>query len=445
MPQRNLLIVLVAAVISYACYVRGEQNPYARFAASGLTTIDQNSLAPISRRELFDAAMEGMVGVLHKHGDEHSRFLDERETEAMMDDIHQQFGGIGVRIQFIDDPPKLLIVARPDANTPAAKNGLARGDEILAIDERPTAKMTMDDVLVAMRGPAGDAVRLKILPAGKAEPKSLELVRENITVESVLGDIRGAEGRWQFRLSADPRVAHVRIRSFGDLTAQEVELALSQLVMEGVEAIVLDVRDNAGGTLDAAVDVCSLILPPGSLIVETRGRDGEAVDRRVTGGLARPIDLPLAVLINQNSASAAEIVAAALQDHARAIVVGQRTYGKGTVQQLIPLQAGKSTLKLTWAGFWRPSGRNIHRLQSSAADAVWGVHPDDGYSVILPADEYAIYEKYRSDRDLTGIDAMDEPDDSSAAKEPTVPADFVDRQLARAVEALRVKLDNGVR
>ena len=444
MPQRNLLIVLVAAAISYACYVRGDQNPYARFASSGLSTIDENSLAAVSSRELFDAAMKGMVGVLHKHGDEHSRFFDERETEALMDEIHQQFGGIGVRIQFLGDPLRLLIVARPDPNTPAQRAKLSRGDEILAIDDRPTARMSMDDVLVAMRGPAGQPIRLKVSPADGSEPTTVELVRENITVESVLGDIRDIEGRWRFRLADDPWIAHLRIRSFGDLTAHEVDRTLEQLVVEGVEAVVLDVRDNAGGTLEAAVDICSLLLPAGQLVVETRGRDGQARERWLTAGLAPPVDLPMAVLVNQNSASAAEIVAAALQDHGRAIVVGQRTYGKGTVQQLIPTQAGKSTLKLTWAGFWRPSGQNIHRIKDAPEDATWGVRPDDGFEVVLSADEYADLQKYRSERDLAGLDALQETDPGDGEPQ-SAPADFADRQLARAVEGLRQMLESGRR
>jgi carboxyl-terminal processing protease len=445
MPQRNLLIVLVAAAVSYVCYVRGDQTPYARYASSALATIEEHSLEPVAPRELFDAAMQGMVGVLHEYGDEHSRFFDQRETEVLMDEIHQHFGGIGVRIHFLGEPPQLTVLAPPEPNTPAARAKLGRGDHIVAIDGRPTAGMTLEDVLVAMRGRAGTALRLTILPAGQNAGKTLELVRENITVESVLGDIRDADGRWKFRLPDDPRIAHVRIRSFGDLTAHEAESTLRQLTTDGVAAVVLDVRDNAGGTLDAAVATCNLLLPAGRLVVETRGRTGTTRQRQETEGSGPFRDLPLAVLINQQSASAAEIVAAAFQDHRRAIIVGQRTYGKGTVQQLIPTQSGKSTLKLTWASFWRPSGQNIHRMQNAPEDGHWGVRPDESFEVVLSENEYAKFQKYRAHRDVVGLGPLAElavlADDAIA----DVPADFIDRQLARAVEGLRMVLDEASR
>jgi carboxyl-terminal processing protease len=203
-------------------------------------------------------------------------------------------------------------------------------------------------------------------------------------------------------------------------------------------------RDNAGGTLDAAVDVCSRLLPPDLLVVETRSRNTGALERRLTKDVGDRFALPLAVLVNQNSASAAEIVAAALQDHRRAIVVGQRTYGKGTVQQLIPMQAGKSTLKLTWAGFWRPSGENIHR-RPGAEDATWGVRPDAGFEVVLPKQEYDQWQRYRDHRDLAGLMSPEELASLLSDNLPAPPAGFVDRQLARAVEGLQKTLDQSVK
>src|SRR6187431_1694459 len=136
MPQRNLILLFLAAAVSYACYVRGEQNPYARYTASALATIEQLSLERVPDRELFDAAMDGMVGVLHKHGDAHSQFFDERQTEALLGEIRQHFGGIGVRIHFVGKPPRLVIVAPPEPGTPAARANLAAGDQITAIDDQ---------------------------------------------------------------------------------------------------------------------------------------------------------------------------------------------------------------------------------------------------------------------------------------------------------------------
>jgi len=442
MSQRNILILLVATVISYACYVRGEQNPYARYVASGLATIDRQSLEPVPSGELFDAAMEGMVEVLHKHGDEHSQFFAEEQTAPFLDEIRQHFFGIGVRLRLLGEPPKLVIVGPPDPGTPAARARLLPGDRILAIEGQATAGMTMDDVLGRMRGEPGAPLRLTIQHAHEQVSRTVDLVRELITIESILGDVRGDDGRWRFRLEDDPRIAHVRLASFGDLTAEELARTLNNLTQRGVQAVALDLRDNAGGTLDAAIAVCSLLLPPDLLIVETRGRNGVPRERFVTSDDGPRFDLPLAVLVNDQSASASEIVAACLQDHGRAVVVGQRSYGKGTVQQLIPTQSGKSVLKLTWASFWRPSGKNIHRMADAPDDGSWGVLPSPGHEVALSPDEYVQYREYRVARDIP--DAIP-PADPAAADQPAVPADFVDRQLADAVEYLQGVLDGADR
>jgi carboxyl-terminal processing protease len=437
-PQRNLSILLLATIVAYACYVRGEQNPYARFVADGLSAIDEGSLERVPNRELFDAAMEGMVGALRRHGDEHSQYLPEEEADPLRTDIRQQFGGIGVRIGFEGDPPRLMIVGPPEPGTPADRANLLPGDQILAIDDQATAGMTMADVLRLMRGQPGTTIRLSIQPEHAAQSRSVELVREVINIESVLGDRRNEDGRWEFRLSADPRIAHIRIASFGDRTALEFASILEQVTADGAAAVVLDVRDNAGGALDAAVAVCQMLLPAEKVIVETRGR-GQSLRQRYATTLDGPyLDLPLAVVVNQNSASAAEIVAAALQDQGRAVVVGERTYGKGTVQQLVPLESGRSLLKLTWASFWRPSGARIHRSAGSAADDSWGVMPDPSYRRSLTPDEYAAYRKYRADRDVLGLLP---PQGTAGNREPNAAAEFVDEQLQTAVDYLRGKLN----
>ena len=439
MSQRNLLILLVTTLVSYACYVRGEQNPYARYVAAGLSTIEREGLEEVPSGELFNGAMQGMVEVLRKHGDEHSQFLDQSQAEPVKAEIRQQFGGIGVRIQFVGDPQRLLIIGPPDPGTPAARANLLPGDHILAIDAHPTADMTMADVLKRMRGRPGEPMELTVRHEHEEEPEKVTLVREIINIESILGDVRGPKGKWQFRLEEDPRIALVRVTSFGDRTAEELEAALDKLAQESVEAIVLDLRDNAGGALDAAVAVCELLLPPGRVVVETRGRDKEVRERYVTSRNGPFRDLPLVVMVNQNSASAAEIVAACLQDHGRALVAGQRSYGKGTVQQLVPLESGRSLLKLTWASFWRPSGANIHRMPDAADNGMWGVRPDPGLELALSADEYAAYRRYRNQRDLGAAAAMV---DAANHEEVGDNAELTDRQLQNVIEYLQRELED---
>jgi carboxyl-terminal processing protease len=437
MSRRNLLILLLSVVVSYACYLRGEQNPFARYTSEGLETIKQGSLDAIPSRDLFDGAMRGMVGVLHKHGDQHSQFLNEAEANPLRSEIHQQFGGIGVRIGFLGEHHRLAIVAPPDQGTPAARAKLQPGDFILAINDQPTDSIQMSDVLRLVRGKPGSVLRLKIESPSETAPRTVELVREVINTESVLGDRRDKDGSWQFRLESDPRIAQIRITSFGDRTASEFANVMSKLSTNGVRAIVLDLRDNPGGSLDATVAVCEMLLPAGKTIVETRGRGQVLLHRYVSTADGKFADVPMAVLVDQNSASAAEIFAACLQDHGRAIVVGQRSYGKGTVQQLLPLESGKSLLKLTWASFWRPSGANIHHAAGAPDDAKWGVAPDAGYESKLSSEEYKTYLAYREKRDGFGnINEQGSSDRDVAAKV----ARYVDKPLQLAVEYLRSKL-----
>ncbi len=438
MPPRNLLILFLAAVVSYACYVRGEQNPYARYVADGLTAIEDGALDPVPNRELFDAAMEGMVGALRARGDAHSQYLPEEEATPLRTDIRQQFGGIGVRIGFEGDPPQLVIVGPPDAGTPADRANLLPGDRILAIDLQPTESMSMTDVLARMRGQPGTTLKLSIQHEHATQPRSIELVREVIEIESILGDRRDDDGRWIFRLESDPRIAHLRIILFGDRTAAEFAATLEQVTADGAAAVALDLRDNAGGALDAAVAVCEMFLPDEKAIVETRGRNHTLRQRYATSADGRWLDLPVAVLVNRNSASAAEIVAACLQDHDRAVVGGERTYGKGTVQQLIPLETGRSLLKLTWASFWRPSGQRIHRPLDTAEDQTWGVMPDSGYQLPLTPEKYLEFQKHRASRDTMRRGPAAQVAETG---EPDADADYIDEQLQLAVEHLRGELD----
>jgi carboxyl-terminal processing protease len=440
MTQRNFFILLVMVAVSYVCHVRSGPTPYSRYVASGFAAIDGAAMEEVPNRELYEGAMRGMVDVLHRRGDVHSEFLPEDEAESIRADIRQQFGGIGVRIRFVDKPPRLVIVGPPEPRTPAARANLLPGDQIAAIDDQPTAPMNMGEVLRRMRGRPGTVVTLTIAPVHTSDTRTVALTREVIVTESILGDTHDRDGKWQFALPNDPRIALVRVTTFGDRTADELLHVLEQQTSQGVEAVVLDLRDNSGGVLDAAVAVCGLFLPGGKLVVELRGR-GHPPDRRHTVDVgAKFLALPLAVLVNHNSASAAEIVAACLQDHGRAVIVGERTYGKGTVQRMLEMESGRSLLKLTTAGFWRPSGANIHRPPEASESARWGVSPDAGYEVRLAPDEYAVYRLWRAERDMGGRISEEEIQQTSESDDPPVPEDYVDAQLEKAADYLRDEL-----
>jgi carboxyl-terminal processing protease len=216
---------------------------------------------------------------------------------------------------------------------------------------------------------------------------------------------------------------------------------LSNVLAEGAKAVALDLRGDAGGSLDAAVAVCEMLLPAGKKIVETRGRNGVVHKSYATTADGRFANVPLVVLVNQDSASASEIVAACLQDNHRVAIAGQRSYGKGTVQQLIPVQNGKSNLKLTWASFWRPNERKIHRAAGEKESEIWGVVPDPGLERRLSDEEYARFQEYRGARDRIGPPAANEAAEGEGNSGPP----FVDEQLQLAVKFLQNKLDGDTR
>jgi carboxyl-terminal processing protease len=205
-----------------------------------------------------------------------------------------------------------------------------------------------------------------------------------------------------------------------------------------MKGLVLDLRTNPGGLLRSAVEVSSLFIPDGKNIVTTKGR-GNTVDEvfsaRLKGGMKPGTYYPIAVLLNRYSASASEIVAAALQDHARAVVIGERSYGKGSVQNLIEMEGGHTALKLTTASYWRPSGRNIHRFPDSKEEDDWGVKPDQGYEIKLTDEERVEYFKWRRDRDI-----LRRPGQAAKAPEKGEKKEFRDKVMDKALEYLRAEI-----
>jgi carboxyl-terminal processing protease len=448
MPHRNLLLLFATAVIAYACYVRAEQNPYARYVAAGYSTIDRWALQDTPDQELFEGAMRGMVDVLRKSGDEHSAFVNQQRNSSFREELTQQFGGVGVRIRMLGKPSVPTVVGPPQPGTPAYHADIRSGDRILEINGQPSAGMTISDVLNLMRGPVGESLTLAIQHEGETASQETELTRATIIVDSIYGDLRDEEGNWIFRLEEDPRLGYVRITTFGDKTVAELTQVLADLTNADrgtpISALIIDVRDNHGGALDAAVDISDLFLRAGQTIVTTRGSDRVARDRFVSTGRGDYSKLELAILINQESASASEIVAACLQDYGRAIVIGQRTFGKGTVQRLFShIEAGRSLLKLTTATYWRPSEQNIHRMPGDDESATWGVRPNPGYDVPQDEQDYLQWRKYRSRRDLFGEKLGGALAAQLDKEDGRLPESYVDPLLQRAVVHLQSRLTEG--
>lgn len=295
---------------------------------------------------LLKAAIRGMLSEL----DPHSSYLAPDDFDDLQVSTQGEFGGLGIEITMDKDA---VVIVTPYDDTPASQAGLKAGDTILAIDDESVKGWSLDEVAKRLRGEQGSNVKLSILPLDAKSPRTLTLTRDIIKVQSV----RHKELR--------PGIGYLRISQFQAKTARDTKAALEVLQQKApLKGLILDLRNNPGGVLSGAVQVADLFLESG-LIVYTQGRHEERLNYNASsGGIF--LDTPMVVLVNGGSASASEIVAGALQDHGRAVLVGQRTFGKGSVQSVLPL-TGDSALKLTTARYYTPKGRSIQ------AD---GIHPD---------------------------------------------------------------------
>jgi carboxyl-terminal processing protease len=299
-----------------------------------------------SYHDLIYAAMKGMLASL----DPHSQFMDPNDFKEMQDDTRSRFNGLGIEVAVKGG---LLTVITPMEDTPAAKAGILAGDQILRINGNSTEKMDLQDAVQFLRGTSGQKVTLTILRPSTKEIKDFPLERTEIKVQSVKGTkILDAD------LGGTFKIGYVRIVQFNEPTAEELGKALDELQKQGMQALVLDLRNNPGGLLNVAVDVCAQFVPPGTKVVSTQGRVSSQQHDYATASTSkeRP-QFPLAVLVNEGSASGSEIVAGALKDLKRA--VGETTFGKGSVQNVVQLPDG-SALRFTTAKYYTPSKQVIH-------------------------------------------------------------------------------------
>jgi carboxyl-terminal processing protease len=425
MPRRNLHLIVWLTVLSLVCAVRTSR--YGRVLTYAMNQIRLRSLEDVQQQDLLQGALEGMMGRL----DDYSTYISPEMLAAFQEDLDKEFGGVGIEI-ILDPETKELTVASPLVGTPAHEAGLLAGDKILRIDGESTQGLSLQDASDRMRGKPGAPVTLTILHPGDEEPVDVKLVRAIIRVDTVLGDTRNDQGEWDYFLRKYDRIGYVRVNSFSDRTDQQLRRALDWLVDRDMQGLILDLRNDPGGMLGAAIRVCDLFVDSG-VIVTTRGRDGQIRQPTFTATKRGTYsEFPMAVLVNRYSASASEIVAACLQDHGRAVVVGERTFGKGTVQELIDLEAGQGVLKLTTASYWRPSGKNIHRRRDADEDDDWGVTPNEGFVVELDEGQLVRLLSARFRRD---VHRPNHRDDSTAPRDPADPE--VDPQLAKAVEYIQ--------
>lgn len=441
MTPRNLSAVVITLIVALVCYQKAETNRFATPLGLSIRLIQKNYVEPVDSRKLFEAAMNGIIASL---GDPYSEYIPPDRKQRFDESLEGEFGGVGI---VVDPNTKLncLTVLSPIVGTPAYRAGMRAGDSILAIDGQSTEGMAINDAVRLMRGRIGSQVVLTVRHSGEAGSQPITLTRAVIRIDSVLGDGRRPDGSWDFFLEENPRLQYLRINTFGEHTAEELQTALEATGVQGrrAEGVILDLRNNAGGLLKSAIEVCDMFLDDG-VIVSTRGRDGADMEEyRARKGMVIAGDVPMVVLVNGYSASASEILAACLQDHGRAVVVGERTWGKGTVQNVIPFESGRSALRLTTATYWRPSNKNIHRSKTAKEEDEWGVRPSEGMEVPMDAELAKQVLRYRRFRDVyhTGDDSeIESPAESTPADESQPPPKVDDPQLRRAIEYLQGKL-----
>ncbi|MGO9598641.1 MAG: S41 family peptidase [Isosphaeraceae bacterium] len=398
MPRRSFIAI---AMIGSLCLcwqaTQGAKPKDEMFELYGLFVdavekVEANYVRPVSRRELLENALEGMLQSL----DQHSSFINTNEWKQFRKQIEGKFGGIGIQVGIDQDTGRLRVIA-PMVGTPAYESGVLAGDQIVEIDGHSTEGMSPDKAVDVLTGRPGTEVSLSVLHEGGEQPETVKITRAIIEVPSVSGDHRGPNDQWDYMIDKDKKIAYIRLSTFIQNTADELRKALVQLKDEGVRGLILDLRDDPGGLLSTAVEIADLFLERGK-IVSTEGRN--TIPKEFLAQKDSPFEeLPLVVLINQNSASASEIVSAALQDNKRATIIGQRSYGKGSVQNILELEDGNSVLKLTVASYHRPNGDNIHRFRDAKTTDKWGVSPSPGMEVKLTPSEYRNWFLGRRDRD----------------------------------------------
>jgi len=362
----------------------------------------------LTYQDLIHGALKGMLNTL----DPHSEFMDQSKYDDLKKETQGEFGGVGIVISMKDNS---LTVVAPMEDTPGFKAGILTGDRIVKIEGKSTEKLALSDAVKRLRGAPGTDVSLTTYRPSTGQYKDHTLTRAQIKVDT----IKDIDGRLVFPLSEN-KVGYIRLNQFGEQTASDLEDALRKLETKGAESLILDLRDNPGGLLDQAVQVCEKFLPAGQLIVTTEGRDGRQKSAYHGKGRGRHPALPIVVLVNNGSASASEIVSGCLQDATelrvcKAIIVGEQTFGKGSVQSILPNPDG-SALRLTTAKYYTPSHKVIHEH---------GITPD----IEVPMsdeEERAMFLR----RTAGGLESLDPKDRETVEK-------LRDPQFDRAMDVLK--------
>jgi C-terminal peptidase prc len=415
-------------------------------AVKGLTEEELKELLVSARMSLgqredldnhkdIDIALQRMLS----HLDPYTTYVDKEQLARFTQDIQQSFTGIGIQIRK-DSASDQLLVVTPIKGSPAYKAGLLAGDVITRITREvdsngkpldpveviETKGLALNDAVKKILGKENTRVRLTVQREGTPKPLEVEITRGRVEVDTVLGWKRNANDEWNYMIDPVRKIGYVRLTSFSRHTHRDLQKVMSELTKQGIRGMILDLRFNPGGLLDSAVKISDLFVDDG-VIVSIRPRVGH--ETKLTGNHEGSLlDFPMVCLVNGYSASGSEIVSAALQDHKRALIVGERSYGKGSVQNIQEFHDGQ--IKLTTASFWRPSGRNLNKSSTHGKDEEeWGVTPD---KIVK------LSQKERKDLDDALHDAEIIQRRDVKPQEPK--PEFKDRQLEDSLSYLREQI-----
>ncbi|MEI7767747.1 MAG: S41 family peptidase [Phycisphaerae bacterium] len=401
--------------------------------------VSTNYVEPVADDKLLKGAIDGMLGEL----DPYSNYFSREEWIAFEKQTRGQFTGIGAELS--EDPTTgHITVVSPLEDSPALKAGIMAGDRFLSINGVNLDGKSLRDIITDIGGPPGTKLNVKVIRSGEKAPLNIEIERGVVAIQTVRGVKHrdDGSGTWDFVLDPEHRIGYARINSFSNNTSNELDRLLLPL-LEGPNALkglILDLRFNPGGLLVEGCAVADRFLSEG-VIVSTRGRQPSSIS--VTN--ATPKDdypvIPMVVLVNEYSASAAEIVAGALKDHHRAVLVGNRTYGKGSVQTMIAFNNGQSALKLTTANYYLPSGKHITRRKDAKE---WGVDPHPGQSVEITEVENRAILRARAQSDIIMPKTTTQPVSTQPASTQPTTQNVVDRQLQQALNLLLEQKTAGI-
>ncbi|GAB6065757.1 S41 family peptidase [Aquifex pyrophilus] len=397
--MRKVAFIPLIVLVFFTGFILGQNTDkeedkyfYLKLFSKVLKIVEREYVEEVPIKKLIYGAIDGMVSSL----DPFSDFFPPEQYKEFMQETEGEFGGIGIEITMEKGRP---IVVAPIEGTPAWKAGLRPGDVIIAIDGQDTFNMSLMEVVKKIRGKPGTKVKLTILRKGVDKPIEVVITRARIKVPSV-------------KFTNYKGIGYIKISQFTSGTARSLERAMEDLEEQGVYGFIIDLRNNPGGLLTEAVDVADLFVPKGKLIVYTKGRRGE-LHRYFAEREPLTHNLPVVLLVNKGSASASEIVAGALQDYKLATLVGEKTFGKASVQNIIPLDDG-SAIKLTIAYYYTPKGRLIHKK---------GITPD----IIVKMDQKTWDELFKRIRQLR----------FEGHTEKVILLPEIDVQLRKAIEILQ--------